>query len=116
MAEDLPPVTFGVRIVDINPAHVRLTLFAGEHPDARGMAGSLTLRRAEYAEFIDRLRPELVLDPTGQPVPEVCCCSLVDVSLPGGPPEYVRGHSNGCRLHPVPGEVSDAEARRKARE
>jgi hypothetical protein len=42
-----------------------------------------------------------------------CICDLIDVSVPGGPPEYLRGRSNGCLRH---FDGADAEARRKARE
>lgn len=114
-SEDLPPVSFGFKIVDINEAHVRLTLFAGEHPDARGMAGSLTLRRAEYMALVDRLRPESIIAPSGMSVPEVCCCDLIDTSCAGGPPSYTRGRSNGCRVHPSERDAADRAAREEAR-
>lgn len=47
-----------------------------------------------------------------------CCCDLIDTSLPGGPPSYCRGRSNGCRVHPESPDWQelDAAARRKARE
>lgn len=60
MAEDLPPVTFGIKVTrDDGPGgHVHFDLFAGRNAHARGRSGSLVLRHEEFREFFYRLRPE----------------------------------------------------------
>lgn len=60
VAEDLPPVTFGIKVTrDDGPGgHVHFDLFVGRNPHARGRAGSLVLRHDEFREFFQRLRPE----------------------------------------------------------
>lgn len=45
-----------------------------------------------------------------------CQCDLIDTSVLGGEPSYVRGAANGCLRHPDPRDELDAAARRKARE
>ena len=62
MADDLPPVTFGVKVIrDDGPGgHVHFDLFAGRTPAARGRSGRLVLRADEYEEFVARLSPEAI--------------------------------------------------------
>jgi hypothetical protein len=70
--------------------------------------------------------------PDEQPVKPECICDLHETGTIFGPPEYTRGLSNGCLIHPASEyeremveaqrrreaefEAADAEARRKARE
>lgn len=35
------------------------------------------------------------------PDAEGCVCDLIDVTTLGGAPEYIRGWSNGCTVHPA---------------
>lgn len=55
------------------------------------------------------------VDVTPDPMLAACLCDLIDVRRAGGPPEYVRGKSNGCLRHPDPSWVSDQAAREAAR-
>jgi len=65
MADDDRPVTFGIKVTNQTPAHITCNLFAGRNPDARGMAGSLTLRRDEFEELMWRLDPAVITFPNG---------------------------------------------------
>jgi hypothetical protein len=115
----LPPVTSGARDHVVS---VRLTAEESAYldqlttvhvTDRSSMIRHLILSAPLWR--LAEIKP-LVVDITPDPMLAACLCDLIDTSLPGGPPEYVRGRSNGCLRHQVPGEVSDAEARRKARE
>jgi hypothetical protein len=82
MAEGLPPVTFGVKVTrDDGPdGHVHFDVFAGRNEHARGRAGSLVLRHDEFAAFLDRLKPErLVEAPSDGP----CTWSGLDCPIHG---------------------------------
>jgi hypothetical protein len=46
-----PAVRFRFVRDDVNPGHVRGRLFAGEHEQSMGLAGTLTLRVAEAEAF-----------------------------------------------------------------
>lgn len=133
LPDDSPPVTFGVKVTS-DYGHVHFDLFAGRTPHSRGRAGSLTLRRDEFEEFIWRLAPEAVVDPLGTPIagllvekppvvditpdPQLaqCVCDLVETTADPEYPSYTRGKSNGCLRHPSERDRRDVEARRKARE
>jgi hypothetical protein len=111
-ADDAPPVTFGVKVTkDIG--HVHFDLFAGTTPDARGRAGSLVMRPDEFEAFVRRLGPETIAYPSSPGIgrgtgvewqldakPE-CICDLHETGTIFGPPEYTRGRSNGCLIHPA---------------
>lgn len=45
------PLLFGFRLASENPAHVRVQVFAGRNPGARGNAGTLTFRVDEWDEM-----------------------------------------------------------------
>jgi len=53
--EGQSPVTAGVKVVDRNPGHVRLSVYSGRNPYARGHSGTLTVRTDEWPEFRARL-------------------------------------------------------------
>lgn len=63
--EDLPPVSFGIKVTrDDGPhGHVHFDVFAGRNEHARGRSGSWVLRHDEFAVFIERLKPETVTRP-----------------------------------------------------
>lgn len=46
---------------------------------------------------------------------EQCVCYLIEVGTPERP-EFIRGESNGCLVHPDPRRVTIEEAKRRARE
>lgn len=48
------PVTCAVRLVDRNPGHVRVAVWAGRNEGARGHAGELVFRADEWMELVDR--------------------------------------------------------------
>jgi hypothetical protein len=52
----------------------------------------------------------------GTPDHPECVCDLIDVSAGPHDIAFVRGQSNGCRVHPDPRAVDIAEAKRRARE
>lgn len=95
MAEDLPPVTFGVKVLrDDRPhGHVAFALYAGaEH--ARGLAGQLKMRSDEFESFIARLQPEVVAR-------EIWCCDRPNVVW-----EHSRDSKDFFRCHNCRGVVS----------
>lgn len=95
--------------------HRRLTEDADREQQRRQHA--MWCAAMTYAERGERIssddvliRAEKFLDWLDRPE---CRCDLRDVSIPGGPPQYLRGRTNGCLRHYDP---VDAAARRKARE
>ena len=113
-AEDLPPVTFGIKVTK-DLGHVHFDVFAGRNLGARGRCGSLVMRGDEFGAFLAALNPDTItsveghewslrLPETAQPVRPGCVCELHEVGTIFGPPEYVRGLSNGCTIHPASAE------------
>lgn len=49
------PTTILLREDDRNPGHVRVTVWIGRNPGARGNSGTLTIRTDEWDELRDRL-------------------------------------------------------------
>lgn len=123
---DERPVTFGIKVTK-DLGHVHFDLFAGTNLGARGRCGSLVMRPDEFGAFLAALNPDSITSVEGhewslrlpsaaQPVRPECQCDLIDTSVLGGDPSYVRGKANGCLRHPDPRDALDAAARRKARE
>ena len=50
------PVTILLREVRRNPGHVRIRVFVGRQPGARGVAGELTLRVDEWDEICEEIQ------------------------------------------------------------
>lgn len=105
---------------------VDVAVRASTYPYGGGLPGvglQLTLESHHHAQIVAARLPAgearaLAHAILGAVDPGGCCCDLIDTSLPGGPPSYVRGQSNGCLVHPESPDWQrlDAEARRKARE
>jgi hypothetical protein len=105
---------------------VKTSIRANAYPYGGGQPGvgiQLTLESHHRNELVTgRLPAEhartLALAILDAVDPGGCVCDLIDTSLPGGPPSYTRGRSNGCRVHPESPDWQrlDAAARRKARE
>lgn len=105
---------------------VDVELRANSYPYGAGEPGvgvQITLESRHRAQIIAARLPAeearaLALAILGAVDAGGCCCDLIDTSLPGGPPSYSRGRSNGCRVHPesLDWQALDAAARRKARE
>lgn len=92
VAEDLPPVTFGIKVTK-DLGHVHFNVFAGRTPDARGCAGSLVMRHDEFDAFLRRLKPET-------PLQFACLCDPSDVFEPPDPKPRVVA---GCPSHKARG-------------
>lgn len=46
------PTSMGVKVIDRNPRHTRVTVFIGRTPGSRGKSGELTLRSDEFDEMV----------------------------------------------------------------
>lgn len=91
MADDHPPVTFGVKVTrDDGPGgHVHFDIFAGRNEHARGRSGSWVLRHDEFEVFLARLKPDA-------PLQFACLCDPADVFEPPDPTPRVV---DGCPSH-----------------